>query len=516
MSHSTATVDAVAQPDQTDLGSPRTCPLWLSTAVGAVGATLVCVGVSGFRTPFAVDEHSSWWFSLGQWTAKPVAPNDRLLGVALVYFGVLLLLAAWFEIVRAARREPGLTLRSLWLAASLWALPIVVMPPIFSRDVYSYAAQGEMVSRRLNPYTHTPSDLGGGSYLRLVDPMWRHTHAPYGPAWERLSGWIVQLSRHNVAGSVVAFRLIALVGLALMAWGIPVLARSVGRRGSVAFALALLNPVVLLVLLGGAHNDALMLGLLVAGCALARRHHAVMGLVLVALAAEIKIPALIGAAFIGWWWSNTEAPWRSRMARVVGAVGISVGVMVAISALAHLGWRWVDGLSDPGVVVSWLDPATASGLIAAHGASTFGFVGHQGDFVTALRGFGLVVAAVISVVLLLRSNRIGPMQALGWSLLAFVLLGPVIWPWYETWGFVFLAIVAEGLTLRLLLGLSALACFANVPPARVLFGAQPVVELLVWVVLVALVVGYVITRVLPSRLRSNQKRDVVVGLDAAP
>ena len=40
-----------------------------------------------------------------------------------------------------------------------------------------------------------------------------------------------------------------------------------------AFGLAVLNPAVLLVLLGGAHNDALMLGLLVAGCALARRHH---------------------------------------------------------------------------------------------------------------------------------------------------------------------------------------------------------------------------------------------------
>jgi alpha-1,6-mannosyltransferase len=516
VSNSTTTVVAVAHPDQTDLGSPRTCPRWLSTAAGAVGAAFICVGLSGFRTPFAVDEGSAWWFGLGRWTSSPIAPNDRLLGVALVYVGILFMLAAWFEIVRAARRQPGLTLRSLWLTALLWALPIVVMPPVFSRDVYSYAAQGEMVSRGLNPYTHSPSDLGASTYLRLVDPMWRHTHAPYGPAWERLSGWIVQLSRHHVAGSVMAFRLVALVGLALMAWGIPVLARSVGRSDSVAFALALLNPVVLLVLLGGAHNDALMLGLLVAGCALARRQHAVMGLVLVALAAEIKIPALIGAAFIGWWWSNAEAAWRSRMARLVGAIGISLGVMVALSAVADLGWRWVDGLSDPGVVVSWLDPATAGGLVAHHAASAFGFVGHQGEFLTAFRGLGLVVAAVISILLLWRSDRIGPMQALGWSLLAFVLLGPVIWPWYETWGFVFLAIVAEGLTLRLLLGLSALACFADLPPARVLFGAETVLELSVWVVLVALVVAYLIRRVMPSLARTDPAREVVVDLDAAP
>ena len=74
----------------------------------------------------------------------------------------------------------------------------------------------------------------------------------------------------------------------------------------------MLNPLVLLVLLGGAHNDALMLGLLVAGCAAARRNHILIGLVLCALAAEVKVPALIGAVFIGWWWSEGSAAWRQR------------------------------------------------------------------------------------------------------------------------------------------------------------------------------------------------------------
>ena len=83
------------------------------------------------------------------------------------------------------------------------------MPPLFSRDVYSYAAQGEMVQRGLNPYVAAPSALGGGPFLHLVDPLWRHAAAPYGPAWERLSGAIVDLSHHDVPVAVAGFRLVA-------------------------------------------------------------------------------------------------------------------------------------------------------------------------------------------------------------------------------------------------------------------------------------------------------------------
>jgi alpha-1,6-mannosyltransferase len=55
------------------------------------------------------------------------------------------------------------------------------------------------------------------------------------------------------------------------------------------------------------------------------------------------------------------------------------------------------------------------------------------------------------------------LSALGWSLLAFVVLGPVVWPWYETWGIVFLAVAAGTLARRVILILSAVGCFATVP-----------------------------------------------------
>jgi len=426
-----------------------------------------------------------------------------------VYAGITLMLGSWFELVRTVRRQPAVPRSKLVAVLVAWTVPILVMPPLFSRDVYSYAAQGRMVARGINPYLHGPSTLGNGPFLRLVDPLWRHAPAPYGPAWERLSEVIVELAGHDPRASVVGFRLAALIGLALIAWGVPALAASVGRDRSVAFALGPLNPLVLLVLVGGAHNDALMLGLLVAGCALARRRHVVAGLLLCALAAEVKVPALIGAAFIGWWWSDRGSSWVRRAPRVLAAVAISAGAMVVVGAVAGLGWRWLDGLSNPGVVVSWLDPATAAGLALGHLAGLVGYRGHSAGFVQSARSVGLALAAALSFGLIVRSRRIGEVQALGYSLLAFVVLGPVVWPWYETWGFVFLAVVAEGWTLRLLLILSAMGCFADVPGTGFLGASDPVVTVVGWAVLVGAIASYVTVRLAPSLATASM--DLVDG-----
>lgn len=441
----------------------------------------------------------SWFFGVtGAHGAEGAVRVGAIIAMFLVYAGIVVMIGSWLEIVRTLRRHPNTSLRAVAAILFAWAAPILVMPPLFSRDVYSYAAQGQMVSRGINPFVHGPSVLGPSRFLGLVDPLWRRSSAPYGPAWERLSGLIVQLADHDVLTAVILFRLVALVGVSLIAWGVPRLARSVSRDQAGAFALAVLNPLVLLVLLGGAHNDALMLGLLVAGCALARSKHVVTGLILCALAAEILVPALIGVAFIAWWWSDGASTLTRRGSRVAVAILFSIGVMVLVSALCGLGWRWLSGLSDPGLVVSWLDPATAVGLALGHLAGLLHDRGQSPAFVQGSRMASLGLAAIISVGLILRSRRIGAMQAIGWSLLAFAILGPIVWPWYETWGFVFLAVVAEAWTLRILVMLSALACFADVPDARYFWPADPILVFSALACLIAVIVAYGLVRLRPS------------------
>jgi alpha-1,6-mannosyltransferase len=474
----------------------RLVPLRVAGATGFIGSVCIFIGVAQSGSPFAVKLSDAWFFGTGG--SSGASQNSTFLGIMVLYLGVALMIGSWYEVVRTLRRGPATPVKQVAAIMVAWAVPVLAMPPLFSRDVYSYAAQGEMISRGINPYVQGPTALGSNPFLRLVDPQWRHGAVPYGPAWERLSGGIVQVANHDILAAIVGFRIVALVGVGLIAWGVPVLARSVGRDPTVAFALAVLNPLVLLVLLGGAHNDALMLGLLVAGCALARRNHILTGLVLCSLAAEVKIPALIGALFIGWWWGDGAPSWRHRLPRVAGAILIAAVVIAIMGLVSGLGWRWLDGLSSSGAVVSWVDPATAIGLSLSHISSALGFGGHSAGYVEGTRAVGLGLAAVISVGLILRSNRIGAMQALGWSLLVFVVLGPVVWPWYETWGFVFLAVIAEAWTLRLLLALSAIACFADLPSIRFYETTDPVLAFVCWAVLVALIIAYGVLRLVPS------------------
>jgi hypothetical protein len=83
--------------------------------------------------------------------------------------------------------------------------------------------------------------------------------------------------------------------------------------------------------------------------------------------------------------------------------------------------------------------------------------------VVAARAGDLLLAGLLTLALLLRVDRIGLPRAIGWSLLSVALLGPIVWPWYETWGLAFLALASDRWSRRAVLALSTLACFATVP-----------------------------------------------------
>jgi alpha-1,6-mannosyltransferase len=462
-------------------GDGREHLLGVAALTGFVGTTLVLVGVTTSASPFALNSPGAWFFGVpARERASTAATNGDFLGVVAVYAGILILLATWLNLVRSLRERPDAPVRRLVPVFIAWVLPVLAMPPIFSHDVYVYAAEGQMVSNGINPYEHGPVALGGGRFFALVDPIWQHAVAAYGPVWERLSGGVVLLTRHDVLAAIVSFRVLALVGVAGFGWGVPVLARSFGRSGAMAFALAVLNPLTLLILLGGAHNDALMLGLLVVGCVIARSGHPLPGLLCCALAGQIKIPALLGAVYIGWWWASAENSRRARTERFLGAGAISAGAVALLSVACDLGWHWLRGVSNTGVVVSWLDPATAVGLLAGHVASALGLGVRTNTLIDVSRGAGLALAGALAVALLLRSNRVGPFFALGWSMLALALLGPDVWPWYETWGIVLLAVVAERRTLWIVIALSAGACFTVIPTGQFLRDSYPAVTALVW------------------------------------
>jgi alpha-1,6-mannosyltransferase len=435
----------------------------------------VVAGAAEAASPFAAKLPGSWWFGVPAPGAGASAGHQgQWLGVALVYAGLVTLVAAWYGVVTVCRGDEPVPLRPLAAIGAAWALPIVIGPPLMSRDVYAYAAQGALAARGGDPYVSTVARLAGSPYLHLVDPMWRHATSPYGPLFLELARGAATAGGRHVLITVVGLRLVAVTGMVLLAVAVPPLARSCGRSPATAFALTVLNPLLLLTLVGGAHNDALMLGLLVAGIALARSGRPVPALVLCALAATVKVPAFAGVVFVGWSWPGPAAGWRRRLGPVAGAVAGGAAVVAAVSLVSGWGWRWLTA-PDPGQVVSWLDPATAAGLLAAKLAAAAGLGAHTAGAVGAARVAALAVAAAVGLVLLWRTNRIGLPSALGWTLLAVAVLGPVVWPWYETWGLTLVAVTAGTAARRAVLVLSAAGCFATIPRHVDAHGAAPVV-----------------------------------------
>jgi len=143
----------------------------------------------------------------------------------------------------------------------------------------------------MNPYLYGPFELGNNAYTAPVDPLWGNAPAPYGPMFLQLDGFFAKVTFHNELATIVLLRLLALVGVLLIAACVPRLARLYHRDSAELFTLMVLNPVTIFHLIGGAHNDALMLGLLVAGVTLAKEKRPIWGIVLCALATAVKAPA---------------------------------------------------------------------------------------------------------------------------------------------------------------------------------------------------------------------------------
>jgi len=459
--------------------------------LGFVAILAICIGASLPSSPFKLEMPGSWFFG------SPSTTQGSHWGVyftlAAVYGGLLLLIRVWWAMTRLYARRPGVPIRSLGWVFALWSLPMLVIAPIFSRDVYSYAAQGEMVSHHMNPYLYGPFQLGNNSYTAPVDPLWGNAPAPYGPLFLQIDGFFARITFHNELATVVLLRLLSYAGVLLIAFCVPRLASLYHRDKAEIFTLVVLNPVTILHLVGGSHNDSLMLGLLLAGIVAAKEKRPIVGIVLVSLATAIKAPAALGLLYIGWSWLGEGIPVRQRIRPVVTAGLIGLGILGFFSFISGLGWGWVTNLDTPGVVRSWSAPTTTAAMFITWVAHLGGVGLSLSGVLTGTRFIGMVAAVVIGVWLLLNSDRIGTLKALGITMMAFVLLGPVDQPWYLAWGIILLAPVALGRLRSFIIGLSMFTAFVELPGGKQLlsslFHGDPlsIVLTLLWVLFVVTV-----------------------------
>jgi alpha-1,6-mannosyltransferase len=442
--------------------------LWQPALLGFFGLVMVLAGCSFTNSPFKLDMTSTWFFGepVGGFAGTP-SETKYLLSVVLVYGGLVLLMRVWLRLAEVMQLHGGAPMRSLWWILLLWSIPMIIAPPIFSRDVFSYAAQGEMTSHHLSPYLYGPNTLGSSPYVNPVDPLWKNTPAPYGPLFLFIDGTLAKVTNHHQLATVVGLRLLEVGAVALIGYGVSMLARGLGRDPGEAFVLSALNPLVLLTLIGGAHNDAIMAALLVTGIALAVARRQVWALVLCSCAAAIKAPAALGLVYVAWTWHPPNATWRQRVRPIGVAAVVAAAVLGLWTWLAGFGFGWVGNLLSNGTVRSWAAPATSVGLAISYGLHGLGMASVSvAGVLSVTRLLGLLVFAAIALWLLWHAETRGWVRSLGVSLVLLVELGPVVQPWYLAWGLILLAVSYKGREHFWLLALSITAPFIGIPGGR--------------------------------------------------
>ncbi|HET6532204.1 MAG TPA: polyprenol phosphomannose-dependent alpha 1,6 mannosyltransferase MptB [Actinoplanes sp.] len=392
---------------------------------GLAGSVLLAVAayLGGARSP--------WQPTM---TPRTVLAGENGLLLPLSWLiGTVLLVGAWW-----AGRTVVPSARWAYVTAALWAVPLLPMLPLGSYDVYSYACQGYLLAAGQDPYAAGAAVLGC-PWLEAVSPTWRDAPAPYGPVFLVLAAAAAQLGG-TLAGTVAVLRVIAVLGVVLIAVAVPVLARHCDVPPARAVWLALACPLVTIHLISGAHNDAVMVGLLVAALAVATRPPTAATLaaagVLLGLAVGVKVTAVVVLPFVVLMAVPPRAPLRGLLRPAAVVTGSAVAALAAVSATTRLGFGWVTNLSDSGASVQWTSPPTAIGLTAGLVGRVFGA---QWDPVPVTRVLGIAALVAVLAVLWWQARAADPLLYAGLALAATVALAPVFHPWYATWPLAVLA-----------------------------------------------------------------------------
>lgn len=409
--------------------------------VGLVGSILVAIGSLGVG-----------WLPVN--TAlydNPVVAALRSpgFGVALARFSVIagmaLILQAWLVLGYDVLRGRVTSLSALWWTLAAWTAPLLLTPPLFSRDAYAYFTQGKLLIQGLNPY-----DVGvaanSGWFNDGADPLWAESPTPYGPLFLLIERGVAEFVGPHPVWAAIAFRLWAVLAVAVLAVAVPALARQHGISGPKALWLAVLNPLVIMHFVAGAHNDALMAAAVVVALLLAVEYRPVAATLVLALAVTIKPIALVALPFIGLIWAGVNSDWWARIRAWAISSVITVVVVVGLGLLSGTGLGWIAALSTPGTIRTWLSPPTALGMIAGGFVRGVGLGDHMDLFVQLFRGLATLAAVLILAYLVLRPAGRSGVRGAGLALLTVVALGPVVQPWYLLWSLPLLA--AAGLSAR--------------------------------------------------------------------
>jgi Glycosyltransferase family 87 len=371
-------------------------------------------------------------------------------GYALIWVGFVAYLGA---VVVA----PALGRRLIWIAIAALVAVFTLVPPLLSHDVYSYVDYARLgVVHDLNPYVHPP--LAAPADPAFTDVTWTESTSAYGPLFTLATyplAWLpVGVAVWALKG-VAAASVLALTGLT---------ARLAALRGVDplrAAAFVGLNPLVLVQVVGGAHNDGLAILLALAGCAAVLALRETSGGMALVSAAAVKASAAFVAPFALLGTRNTPPTGRNVNSgssfRPVGKFLVGGAVAVAaIAAIAYaaFGWHWLDAIGLAGENQDRTShmsvPITAARIL-----------GLDPDPVRAI--FLAAFAGLIAYLLVWTWRGGDWIRATGWAALGLLLTTAWLLPWYLIWALPFAALSRDRPLQLLVLALTAFQLTTRIP-----------------------------------------------------
>jgi alpha-1,6-mannosyltransferase len=378
----------------------------LALLILAATAEIVLDGAAG-RSPLIPKSPpiASWLAGIGE-----------RLGYRVFLIAILVFAGAYAAMLLLTARPRGAVISKRWAIVLIAALHAIVFagPILISTDVFSYIAYARMgVEHGINPYVHGPVAISGDPVFQYVGHNWRHVATAYGPLYTLLSYPFAPL---GVTGALWGMKIVAQlasVGMLALTWRC---ARKRDLDPVWAILVVGANPLYVIYGLGGAHNDLLMLALMMAAVSLtlAGRDAAAGAVVLAGALVKATVAALLPFMILS----------RRRLAPILGALAaLASGAVLAYLAFGVHGLDVVSALNRDAAFVS-------TDSFAAEIAHLFG---KPGVFPV---DHDLLKAALVLIALHLmwRTWRgYDWVAASGWTLLAISVTSTWLLAWYILW-----------------------------------------------------------------------------------
>lgn len=177
---------------------------------------------------------------------------DRPLSLKVFITLITLLFATYLFTLNLAPRIKKLP----WIFVCVLAVIFALSYPMLSSDVFKYLFSAkEILVYHANPYLVTPNTFPDDTWIRFM--RWVHTTTPYGPVFTGLTIPYYILGFGKFVPILYLFKLDQAAWYLLSIWLIGKMTKSI--KAQLFFAL---NPLILMEWLVNAHNDAIMITLL--------------------------------------------------------------------------------------------------------------------------------------------------------------------------------------------------------------------------------------------------------------